>query len=174
MAGQPGLMPGLASRGIMKRAEITCALVLLTLAGTGITEAVRLGSGWGPAGPQAGFFPFWLSLILGLCSVMILVRAIRMDPTHEAAKKPFVTQAQLKPVLAVFLPMAAAVALTEVIGFYLMSILYLAFFMRWMGRHSWPALFAISLLFPVATFLVLERWFLIPMPKGVFGDFLPF
>lgn len=158
----------------MKRAEVICALALLTLAGTGIVEAVRLGSGWGPSGPQAGFFPLWLSVILGLSSVMILVKAIRMDPAREGEKKPFVTRAQLKPVLAVFLPMAAAVALTEVIGFYLMSALYLAFFMRWMGRHSWPAVLAISLLFPVATFLVLERWFLIPMPKGMFGEYLPF
>jgi len=158
----------------MKRAEVICALALLTLAGTGIVEAVRLGSGWGPAGPRAGFFPFWLSLILGVCSVMILVKAIRMDPAREGEKKPFVTKTQLQPVLAVFLPMAAAVLLIEVIGFYLMSALYLAFFMRWMGRHSWPAVFAISLLFPVATFLILERWFLIPMPKGMFGEYLPF
>jgi hypothetical protein len=158
----------------MKRAEIICALALLALAGTGVVEAIRLGSGWGPSGPRAGFFPFWLSLILGACSVMILVRALRMDPTHEAVKKPLVTATKLKPVLAVFLPMAAAVALTEVIGFYLMSAVYLAFFMRWMGRHSWPLILAISLLFPAATFLVLERWFLIPMPKGMFGQHLPF
>jgi hypothetical protein len=158
----------------MKRAEIICALALLALAGTGVVEAIRLGSGWGPSGPRAGFFPFWLSLILGACSVMILIRALRMDPTHEAVKKPFVTATKLKPVLAVFLPMAAAVALTEVIGFYLMSAVYLAFFMRWMGRHSWPLILAISLLFPAATFLVLERWFLIPMPKGMFGQHLPF
>jgi len=158
----------------LKKAEIICAVALLAVAGIGFVEAIRLGSGWGRSGPQAGFFPFWLSVILGLCSVMILVKAIRMDPTHEAEKKSFVTKTQLKPVLAVFLPMAAAVPLIEVIGFYLMSALYLAFFMRWMGRHSWPAVFAISFLFPVATFLILERWFLIPMPKGMFAEYLPF
>jgi hypothetical protein len=158
----------------MKRAEIICALALLTLAGIGIAEAIRLGSGWGPAGPRAGFFPFWLSLILGVCSVMILVKATRMDPTREPAQKPFVTKVQLKPVLAVFLPMTAAVALTEVIGFYLMSTLYLAFFMRWMGRHSWPLIILVSVLFPVASLFILERWFLIPMPKGILGERLPF
>jgi hypothetical protein len=97
-----------------------------------------------------------------------------MNPASEAAKKPFVSKKLLKPVLAVFLPMAAAVILVELIGFYLTSALYLAFYMRWMGRHSWPATLAISLLFPVATFLILERWFLIPMPKGMFEAYLPF
>ena len=158
----------------MKKAEIICAVALLAVAGVGFVEAIRLGSGWGPSGPQAGFFPFWLSVILGLCSVMILVKAIRMDPGLKGDKKPFVTKTQLKPVLAVFLPMAAAVPLIEVIGFYLTSALYLAFFMRWMGRHSWLLVLAVSLLFPAASFLILERWFLIPMPKGMFGEYLPF
>ena len=158
----------------MKKAEIICALALLTFAGIGTVEAVRLGFGWGPSGPRAGFFPFWLSLILGACSVVILAKAIRMDPAGETARKPFVSKKSLRPVLAVFLPMAGAVVLIEVIGFYLTSALYLAFFMRWMGRHSWVGSLAASLLFPVAAFLILERWFLIPMPKGMFGEYLPF
>lgn len=158
----------------MKRAEIICALALLALAGTGIGEAIRLGAGWGPSGPRAGFFPFWLSVILGLCSAMILLKAIRMNPGLKGEKKPFVTKTQLKPVLAVFIPMAVAVVFIEVIGLYLTSALYLAFFMRWMGRHSWLLIILVSVLFPVASLLILERWFLIPMPKGILGDYLPF
>ena len=158
----------------MKKAEIICALALLTLAGIGTVEAVRLGFGWGPSGPRAGFFPFWLSLILGASSAVILAKAIRMDPAGKTAGKPFVPMKSLKPVLAVFLPMAGAVVLIEVTGFYLTSALYLAFFMRWMGRHSWLLVLAVSLLFPAASFLILERWFLIPMPKGMFGKYLPF
>ncbi len=158
----------------MKKAEIICALALLTLAGIGTAEAVRLGFGWGPSGPRGGFFPFWLSLILGASSLAILIRAIRMNPPAETARKPFVSKKSLRPVLAVFLPMAGAVVLIEVTGFYLTSALYLAFFMRWMGRHSWLLVLAVSLLFPAASFLILERWFLIPMPKGMFGEYLPF
>jgi hypothetical protein len=158
----------------MKRAEIICAAVLSVVAGIGIVEANRLGFGWGSAGPRAGFFPFWLSVILGVCSLMILVKAIRVNPATEAAKRPFVSKKLFKPVLAVLLPMAAAVVLFEVVGFYVTATLYLAFYMRWMGRHSWPLVLAVSLLFSVATFLILERWFLIPMPKGMFGEYLPF
>jgi len=158
----------------MKKAEIICALALLTFAGIGTVEAVRLGFGWGPSGPRAGFFPFWLSLILGACSVVILAKAIRMDPAGGTARKPFVSKKSLRPVMAVFVPMAAAVALFEVIGFYLTSAFYLGFFMRWMGRHSWPATLMASVLFPIAILLILERWFLIPLPKGILGDYLPF
>ncbi|MBI2115975.1 MAG: tripartite tricarboxylate transporter TctB family protein [candidate division NC10 bacterium] len=158
----------------MKRAEIICALALVAVAGIGVAEAVRLGFGWGPSGPRAGFFPFWLSLILGLCSLTNLGKAIRMSAATGGPPKPFVSRKLLKPVLAVFLPMTAAVLLFEVVGFYLAAALYLAFYMRWMGRHSWPAVLAVGILFPVATFLILERWFLIPLPKGLFEKYLPF
>ena len=158
----------------MRKAEIICALVLLAVAGIGMAEAIRLGSGWGPSGPRAGFFPIWLSAILGLCGLSILVKAMRMNPFAEVARKPFLSRSLLKPVLAVFLPMVAAVVLFEVIGFYLAAALYLGIFMRWMGRHSWLAVLAASLLFPAATFLILERWFLIPLPKGMLANYLPF
>src|SRR3970040_2352605 len=108
----------------MKRAEIICALALLTFAGIGTVEPVRLVLGGAPAGPRAGFFPFWLSLILGACSAVILAKAIRMDPAGETAGKPFVSKKSLRPVLAVFLPMAGAVVLIEVIGLFLPSALY--------------------------------------------------
>jgi hypothetical protein len=39
-------------------------------------------------------------------------------------------------------------------------------YMRWIGRHSWLSVVLVSLAIPVATFLVFEKWFLVPMPKG--------
>ena len=43
----------------------------------------------------------------------------------------------------------------------------MAFYMRWVGRHAWahgrrPQRSAI----PIVTFVVFEKWFLVPMPKG--------
>jgi hypothetical protein len=38
--------------------------------------------------------------------------------------------------------------------------------MRWIGRYSWAAILVLGLAFPVVTFLVFEKWFLVPMPKG--------
>ena len=34
------------------------------------------------------------------------------------------------------------------------------------GRHSWLSVAVMSLAFPVITFVIFERWFLVPMPKG--------
>ena len=46
------------------------------------------------------------------------------------------------------------------------SALYMALYMRWIGRHPGPPVVALALGVPVLTFVVFERWFLVPMPKG--------
>jgi hypothetical protein len=38
--------------------------------------------------------------------------------------------------------------------------------MRWIGSHRWLTVAAVAVGVPVATFLIFERWFLVPMPKG--------
>jgi len=126
-----------------------------------IFDAMRLGFGWGPDGPRSGFFPFWLALIMVLCCAMILLQAVR-----AGAGKNFVSREQFAPVLTVLWPASAAVALMHFIGLYVASGLYLGFYMRWVGRHSWVAVFALGLGIPVMTFLIFEKWFLVPMPKG--------
>jgi putative tricarboxylic transport membrane protein len=63
-------------------------------------------------------------------------------------------------------PAVAAVGLMEWLGLYVAAALYLGFYMRWVGRHSWSLVIVLSLGIPLATFLIFEEWFLVPMPKG--------
>jgi hypothetical protein len=95
------------------------------------------------------------------CCLVIAGQAVR-----ATAATPFVTRQALGPVLAVAGPAAAFVVLTQAIGLYVAAALYLGFYMRWVGRHSWAAVLALGVGFAVAAFFVFERWFLVPMPKG--------
>jgi putative tricarboxylic transport membrane protein len=65
-----------------------------------------------------------------------------------------------------------AVGLMEWLGLYVASALYLGFYMRWVGRHSWILVVVLSVGIPIATFLIFEQWFLVPMPKGPLEDWL--
>jgi hypothetical protein len=60
----------------------------------------------------------------------------------------------------------ATVGLMPWIGLYLASAFYTGFYMRWIGRHSWLAVVAVAVGFPLAAFFMFEKWFLVPMPKG--------
>ena len=145
----------------MRAANLVTAAAVMLLGGVAIFDSVRLGIGWGTDGPKSGFFPFWLSLLLVATCGLIVAQAIRHAPM-----KPFVSREQLRPVLKVLWPATAMVVLTQVIGLYVASALYLSFYMRWVGRHSWLAVIVLSISIPIATFIIFEKWFLVPMPKG--------
>jgi putative tricarboxylic transport membrane protein len=146
---------------VVRTADLTTALVLMTGGVLVIWDSLRLGIGWGTDGPQSGFFPFWLAVLLIVSCVAIAVQARR-----KGSRAPFVTRAQLKPVLTTLLPSAGFVVLTQFIGLYVATAIFMGFYMRWIGRYAWVAVVLVSVLFPVLTFLVFERWFLVPMPKG--------
>ena len=145
----------------MRAADLATAAVLMALGGLVIFDAARLGHDWGSDGPKSGFFPFWLAAAMVVSCAVIFVQALR-----RRVDKPFVSRAQLRPVLSVLLPAAAMVAVTEVAGLYVAAALYIGFYMRWVGRHAWPSIAALALGIPIVTFVIFERWFLVPMPKG--------
>jgi putative tricarboxylic transport membrane protein len=145
----------------MRVADIVTASILAMVGGLVLADALRLGIGWGSDGPNSGFFPFWLALIMVLTCAIIIIQESR-----KSTDVKFVTREKIAPVLKVLWPAAAAVILMEWIGLYVASAIYLGFYMRWVGRHSWLAVGILSLGIPVAIFLVFEQWFLVPMPKG--------
>jgi putative tricarboxylic transport membrane protein len=145
----------------MRAADLVTAGVLMLLGGVVIVDAVRLGIGWGLEGPGSGFFPFWLAvLMVGACAGILVQAARRRDG------RPFVTRAAAGPVVAVLAPAAGMVIATHFMGLYVAAALYMGVYMRWIGRHPWPLTLALAVAIPVAAFLIFERWFLVPMPKG--------
>ena len=145
----------------MRTADVVTALTLMALGLLVLADALRLGIGWGTDGPRSGFFPFWLAVLLLACCVTIAVQGWR-----GRSDKPFVRRDSVGPVLKMLLPATAAVVATQFLGLYVATALYMALYMRWIGRHSWLAVALVSVTFPVVTFVVFERWFLVPMPKG--------
>ncbi len=145
----------------MRTADVTTALLLMAGSLLVLWDSVRIGVGWSTDGPKSGFFPFWLALALLICCVVIVVQAIR-----RVDRTPFVSREAVGPVLKVLVPALAFVLAIHVIGLYVAAALYMALYMRWIGRHSWGAVVLISIAFPVVTFVVFEIWFLVPMPKG--------
>jgi hypothetical protein len=151
----------------MRAADLATASILVLLGGIVVFDSLRIGIGWGTDGPRAGFFPFWLGVILILASVTIGAQAWR-----RATDKPFVTRAQLDPVLKVLWPATLMVVLITPVGLYAAAALYLGFYMRWVGRHGWVAVILCAIGVPVVTFAVFEMWFLVPMPKGPLESWL--
>jgi putative tricarboxylic transport membrane protein len=145
----------------MRVADLATASLLILLGGVVVFDSIRIGIGWGTDGPKSGFFPFWLGVIMIAACVAIFAQAWR-----RSTGTPFVTSAQLRPVLKVLWPATLMVTLINPLGLYVASALYIGFYMRWVGRHTWVAVALCAIGIPVVTFLVFETWFLVPMPKG--------
>ena len=141
--------------------DLITAALILALGVIVITDSLRLGAGWGIDGPRSGFFPFWLGTVLVLAAAALLVQAWR-----RGARVPFVDRQKLRPVLIVLLPALGLVMVTEWLGLYVASALYLGGYMRAVGGHRWLTVMLVALGIPILTFLVFERWFIVPMPKG--------
>jgi hypothetical protein len=145
--------------------EMLVALTMALLAGIGIVGSIEAGIGWAADGPQAGFFPFYISLIvLGSCAINLF------GIVQEDARRVFAEWGQLRQVLAVVIPATAYVFLVPVLGIYVSSALLIGVFMKWLGGYRWPLVLAIAIGVPVITFLMFERWFLVPLPKGPLED----
>jgi putative tricarboxylic transport membrane protein len=152
-----------------RMAELAVATAMAVFALIVITGAIRAGIGWGVEGPRAGFIPFYVGLILLAASIVNFIVAFREPDT-----KLFADWIQLRQVLSVVVPTMAYVALVAWIGIYLSSFLLIAYFMRWLGRYGWPLTLTISIAMPIIVFIVFERWFLVPLPKGHIEELLGF
>ena len=132
-----------------------------------IVGSMQVGIGWGAEGPQSGFFPFYLGVIIIGSSAVNLLEAAR-----KTSEKTFADWSQLRQVLAITIPTAVYVAVIPWVGIYVSSVFLIALFMMWLGNYrAWYA-FALSAAIIIATYLTFEKWFLVPLPKGPFEDFL--
>jgi hypothetical protein len=134
-----------------------------------IYGSIQAGIGWGDEGPKAGFFPFYVGITILIASVVNLAQA-RMVPRSDL----FAEWGQLRQVLWVVIPTAIYVGVIPWIGIYVSSTLLVAFFMRRLGNYGWALIAAIALGVPLVVFLVFERWFLVPLPKGPIEALLGF
>jgi putative tricarboxylic transport membrane protein len=152
-----------------RRADIVVALILAGIGAVVIIDSLRLGMGWAPEGPQSGYFPFYIGLLMVVASLGTVGVALFGRAQSRGA---FVERAQFRDVLKVLVPAAVFVALIGFIGIYVASALFIGAFMRWIGRFRWRTIVIVGVAVPFAIFLLFEIWFLVPLPKGPLEDFL--
>jgi hypothetical protein len=153
-----------------KSGELAVAALFFLLGAIVIADSMRLGFGWQEVhGPRPGYFPFHIGLILCVAS---LVNAGRALSVRGADNKAFVEVGQLKMVLAVLVPTAVFAGSVTWIGIYVSAVLFIGFFMRWLGKYPWWKVAGVSLGTAVILYLVFEKWFKVPLPKGPLENLL--
>ena len=153
--------------------EVVVALALLTVSAIIIYDSIRLGFGWVEGqGPAAGYFPFYIAAVLGNASLAILLKAV--SGNSDELKESFVSRVAFGRVLTVLLPAIVYVAAIQFIGLYVASGLFIMIFMIAIGRESVLRSICVGMAVPVFFFVMFERWFLVPLPKGPLEAMLGF
>ena len=143
--------------------EIVVALLLLCVCAIVIYDSNRLGFRWIEGeGPAPGYFPFYIALALGIASLINLVAALRAPGSSGV----FVAMRPFGRVLAVLIPSLVFVGLIQYLGIYVASAIFIFSFMMVIGRENPLKASAVGVGVPLALFMMFEKWFLVPLPKG--------
>ena len=152
--------------------DIITALLFMAVGLIVMVGSLKLGASWGSDGPEAGYFPFYISLIILLSSAVTLYQAAIVDKKKKT--ESFVDKESFKQVMAVLLPAVVFVLGVQLIGIYISSVFYIAIFMVWLGKYPiWKAI-AVSVGVSVALYLMFEFWFQVPLPHGSWFNPLEF
>ena len=150
-----------------KTVEAGIALLIALFGVVVIIGSVKAGINWGAEGPRAGFFPFYVGIFIVVASAINLWNGLRVGDDGL-----FAEWGQLRQVMSVVVPTAIYVGAMPFTGLYLASIIFIGWFMRWLGKYSWLTVAAVALGMPIVTYFIFERWFLVPLPKGPIEDWL--
>jgi hypothetical protein len=132
-----------------------------------IAGSMKAGINWGAEGPRAGFFPFYIGVFIVVSSAINLWNGL-----HEDDDGLFAEWGQLRQVMSVVVPTAIYVGVMPFTGLYAASIVFIAWFMRWLGKYPWLTVLAVAIGMPVVTYFIFERWFMVPLPKGPIEEWL--
>ena len=156
----------------IKAMDIITAFLFMVFGLVVMVESLKLGAHWGSDGPEPGYFPFYISLIILLSSAINLYQVAIVNKKKQT--ESFVDKESFKQVMVVLLPAIIFVLGVQLIGIYVSSIVYIAFFMVWLGKYPiWKAL-VVSVGVSVSLYLMFEFWFQIPLPHGSWFNPLEF
>lgn len=157
-----GASPGGIS---VRAAELVVAAFLALIGGMVIYDSLRLGMKWGTDGPEAGYFPFYIGLLICIGAAVTVAGVLRGKGGHRV----FVEWGALRQIMQVLIPAALYVLGIQLIGIYAASAAYIALFMVYLGRYSWIKGITLGAAVSALTYTLFEVWFKVPLFKGEFN-----
>lgn len=155
----------------MRKADIWVSILFILVGIVVVIDSIRLGFMWGRTGPESGFFPFYLGVGVIIASSIVLIKAVK-EYVKQGEGKPLMPPGALKPILWVIIPSTAMVVITELVGLHIAAALFLAFYMRFVGKIGWMTTCLVSIISPLSLYITFDKLFLIPLPAGLWGGYL--
>ena len=152
----------------VRTAELLMAIMMGIFSIYLMYKSAELPIGWiEDEGPGGGTWPFWLAAIMLASCIGILVNWVRKKGPVATSTKVYIEQHVLGDVLAVAGSLIVTVGLFSFIGIYGALPLFLIFYVRFLGKHSWWLTITLAVVIPVIIFYFFEITLKIILPKGI-------
>ena len=152
----------------MKRAELIMAVILAVFSMYLMYKSTELNVGYMEGeGPGGGAWPFWLSAIMLVCTVMIFISALKGKTVPSQSEEPLLDRFGKKMLVQVGGGILGFIALIDIVSMYGAMFFFLIYYLGFLGRHSWRLTLTMSVLSPILFFFFFEGLMRITMPKGL-------
>lgn len=151
----------------MRRAELIMAIVMTIFSVYLMWKSAELPIGWiKGSGPGGGAFPFWLSAGMLVCCIAIIVRWFLRTSPPSRSTEPYMDMHSRKLFAVGAGALAGMIGLIHIIGVFGSVPVFLIFYMRFVGRHSWKVVTSFAVATPIVMFAFFEYVLRITLPKG--------
>lgn len=131
-------------------------------------------------GPGSGFWPFWLSAIMLICCFWIGINWYRRTSPPSQSEEQFLDSYGKRILALVGAGLLGFLILIHIIGFYGAILVFMFYYMKVLGRHTWwlTTLVAVGLVvfsfffFDIAMRIVLPKGYLEPLFIPLYDMFL--
>ncbi|MDU9005714.1 tripartite tricarboxylate transporter TctB family protein [Sedimentitalea todarodis] len=152
----------------MRLAEIVTAGVLALLSIYLMWKSTELNVGYITGeGPGGGAWPFWLAGIMLICTVLIAVNWYRQTSPPSRSAEPLLDGYGKRTLVLVGGGLLGFIALINIISMYGAMAVFLLYYLRFLGRHSWTLTLILSTAIPIGFFFFFEALMRITLPKGM-------
>jgi putative tricarboxylic transport membrane protein len=152
----------------MRLGEIITAGILALFSIYLMVESAKLDVGYITGeGPGGGAWPFWLSAMMLVCTGFIAYNWYRRTSPPSQSTEPVLDSYGMKSFLYVAGGLLGFIALIDIISMYGAMAVFLVYYVRFLGRHSWLLTLILAIALPISFFFFFEGLMRITMPKGL-------
>jgi len=130
-----------------------------------IIQSYRLGLGK-INHPGPGFLFFWVNIVLGIMSLVVLFKAWA-GKKKEGAQPAIFEGQKMSKIIFVLLALFIYVLLIETVGFLPMTFLVFVFLLGIIEKKKWFFTVFVSVVVTVISYLIFEVWLQCMLPRGL-------
>jgi putative tricarboxylic transport membrane protein len=118
--------------------------------------------------PWPGFLPFWVGLVMAILSILLIISTAREsgDPKKKAT---FPRGQALIAILLFTVSMVAYIALLDVLGYLVDTLLLNIFLMRVVMRAQWKLSLWVPVVASVSLYVIFQVMLGVNLPRNMFG-----